>query len=119
MGDSVGENLADFYMDAVGMDSSSKSDQIYNINNIGDKQEIYWTSTLADEKGGGTVSFARMLRLWKEKNRGESNEFRGWEPRIFEDHVKAHGNVDVLVYRTPWVSNIFIIDFSYLFYALV
>ena len=102
MGDSVGENLADFFLDALGLDNGSKSDEVFKQNPQGDFQSVYWAMELPEDKGSGTVAFARMLRMWKEKNKGDSDSFRGWEPRIFEDHTKAHGNVDVLIYRTPW-----------------
>lgn len=102
MGDSVGENLADFFLDALGDDSNSKSDEVFKENMQGVEQSVYWAKKLPEDKGSGTIAFARMLRMWKEKNKGDSDSFRGWEPQIFEDHVKAHGNVDVFVYRLPW-----------------
>ena len=102
MGDSVGENLADFFLDALGVDNGSKSDEVFKYNMQDVLQSVYWAMELPEDKGSGTVAFARMLRMWKEKNKGDSDSFRGWEPRIFEDHAKVHGNVDVLIYRTPW-----------------
>ena len=121
VGDSVGENMARFWEDAHEWGGESKGadqqvieknsmeprrpdqeeivkDNFYNLP--GYKQAVLWANQLPQENGGGSIGFVRVLKLWKERNRGYT--FKSWEPRIFKRYRETHGNVDVLVYRTPW-----------------
>lgn len=125
VGDSVGENMARFWERAHDWGSKSNHDQeviekysmeprrpdqeeivkdnFYNLPRY--KQAVLWANQLPEESGGGSIGFVRVLKLWKERNRGFT--FKSWEPRIFKRYREAHGNADVLVYRTswPWIAN--------------
>lgn len=121
VGDSVGENMARFWETAHNWGSELKGtdqevieknsmaprrpdqeeivkDNFYNLP--GYKQAVLWANRLPEESGGGSIGFVRVLKLWKDRNRGFT--FKSWEPRIFKKYSEAHGNTDVLVYRSPW-----------------
>ena len=121
VGDSVGENMARFWETAHDWGSESRGadqevieknsieprrpdqeeivkDNFYNLPSY--KQAVLWANQLPEGSGGGSIGFVRVLKLWKERNRGFT--FKSWEPRIFKKYRETHGNADVLVYRSPW-----------------
>ena len=109
VGDSVGENMALFLANAhrdAGMNQMSIGDRIHfaaESNLEGKTQDKIWVNEVPEDRGGGYVAFGRVLRLWHGDEMDLSHEdFVKWDPTMFASLQREYGNVDVLVYRTPW-----------------
>ena len=56
-----------------------------------------------EDRGGGYVAFGRVLRLWHGDEIDRTHEdFVKWDPTMFDSLKREYGDVDVLIYRTPW-----------------